>query len=222
MKRSIWILLLVGAAVTLAQSAHSDGNQYSTEPKLNPTDYDIAGAWVSSSPAIPGVYSVPFLGTQTITPSDLSGKRFNLIGDAGNGDPTFVGLFPDVDRIPAGVGTYVRTGPRSYRFTFLSYFVKSPPPGSFDRGEVRYFWVNSGTVEFVNSNTRIDKGILSFYSNADLPNVVFPPFGINGLHDQDQDDDGFADAGEVPFLCLPFEIICKRVPMTEPCTPSSP
>lgn len=222
MKRPIWIFVLAGAAAVLVQSVQSDEDEYSALRKPNPTDYDISGAWVCSSPAIPGVYLLPFLGTQTITPCDPSGKRFNLMGDAGNGDPTFAGLFPDVDRIPAGVGTYVRTGPRTYRFTFVSYFVKSPPPGSFDRGEVRYFWVNSGTVEFVDKNTRIDKGNLSFYSNADLPDVVFPPFGIDGLRDQDKDDDGFADPGEAPFLCLPFEVLCKRVPLAEPCTPSAP
>ena len=42
---------------------------------------------------------------------------------------------------------------------------------------------------------RNSSGNLSFYSNVDR----------DGLLDQDADDDGFADDGEVPFVCLPWE-----------------
>jgi len=38
-----------------------------------------------------------------------------------------------------------------------------------------------------------------------------PPLGIFGVHDQDKDDDGFADAGEEPFFsATDFEITFKR------------
>jgi len=44
---------------------------------------------------------------------------------------------------------------------------------------------------------------LPFHSRY-RPDLVVPPLGTFGVHDQDKDDDPFADEGEVPFplLCL--------------------
>ncbi len=42
------------------------------------------------------------------------------------------------------------------------------------------------------------------------------------MHDQDLDDDGLPDPGQVPFLCVPFEINMKRFAVMEPCTPPAP
>jgi len=175
---------------------------------------DIAGSWVGSSPPIPGFYSIPLLVKESVSPTDPSRKRFTAVSLPQNGDATLGGLFPDADQIPDSVGTYVRMGPRTYRFTSSAHFVKSPPPGTFDRSEVLYFWTLSGTVECLDARTRRTRGVLSFYSNVDRPDLIVPPLGILGVHDQDKDDDGLADEGEVPFFSsTDFEVTYKRLPL---------
>ena len=179
--------------------------------------HDVAGAWIGNSPAIPGIYSVPLVGTVSVSPTDPSGKRFTAVIQAVNAEVTFGGLFPDAERHPDSVATYVRSGPGSYRFTWMVYFVKSPPPGVFERGEILYFWTFSGPVEFLDANTHKLTGVLSVYSNVDRPDLVVPPLGIFGVHDQDKDDDGFADEGEAPFFLLTdFAITFKRLPLMAP------
>jgi hypothetical protein len=77
--------------------------------------------------------------------------------------------------------------------------------GRFVRPGQVLFWTFTGTVECLDANTRKSTGFLAFYSNVDRPDLVVPPLGIFGVHDQDKDDDGFADAGEAPFLSLPLK-----------------
>jgi hypothetical protein len=216
MKRGPRIVTLVGiiaASLTVwAESSQSQGRS-----RLPPADYDIAGAWVGSSPPIPGFYSNPLLGTVSVTPTDPSRKRFAAVIQAVNAEVTFGGLFPDAERHPDSVATYVRSGPRTYLFTWIVYFVKSPPPGVFERAEMLYFWTFSGAVEFLDANTHKLTGLLSVYSNVDRPDLVVPPLGIFGVHDQDQDDDGFADEGELPFVSFAdFAITFKRLPLMTP------
>ena len=201
---------LVGLLITMASLP-------SWAASSNESGYDIAGAWVGHSPPIPGFYSVPLLGTVSVSPTDPSRRQFTAVIQAVNAEVTFGGLFPDAERHPDSVATYVRSGPGTYQFTWMVYFVKSPPPGVFERPEVLYFWTFSGTVAFLDANTHKLNGVLSVYSNVDRPGLVVPPLGIFGVHDQDQDDDGFADAGEVPFVSLTdFEITFKRLPLMAP------
>ena len=187
---------------------------------LPPPACDIAGTWVGTSPVIPGIYSIPLLITASVTPTDPFGKRFTAVIAAVNGDATFAGLFPDADRVLRdSVATYVRSDPGTYRFTVVQYFVKSAPAGSFDRGQILYFSTLSGMVECLDATTLRQSGMLSVYSNVDRPGLIVPPLGIFGVHDQDKDDDGFADEGEVPFLFLPFDLTYKRLPLLTATTP---
>ena len=211
MKRIKWTVALVALGITVASlSLWSNDNR----KHLPVSVCDLAGAWVGSSPAIPGFASVPILSTKSVTATDPSGHRFTAVIQPVNvGNAIAFGPFPDADHFSEGVGTYVRSGRRTYQFTWVDYFWKSPPAGPPDRGQVLYFWTYSGTLEFVDANTTKLSGNLSFYSNVDRP----------GVHDQDQDDDGFADEGEEPFVCLgPWEWTYKRVPVMEPCPPQAP
>lgn len=193
MKRML-ILLTTLVALAIGASAQS------------PT-CDIAGAWVGSSPAIPGFYNIPLLVTISFVPIDTTGKRFTAGGGgAANGDNTFGGTFPDADQNTAGAWILVRSRMGMYQFTATTYFTKSPKPPNFDRGEILYFWTLSGTAECPDANTLTLRGMLSLYSNVDRP-----PF-----HDQDKDNDGFADAGEVPFYYAPWQLTYKRLPLMTP------
>ena len=109
------------------------------------------------------------------------------------------------------------------------YFAKPPGPGTvfgtFDRGQVLYFFVNSGTLELEDANTMVSENTLAFYSKVDrgpVDDPIFNMWGITELHNQDKDNggigDGLPDAGEVPFACLPpEESITKRLPLLAPC-----
>lgn len=210
MKRITWIIILVGLAIAVATPqvwAQNDRTRGST--------CDPAGSWVGTSPPLPPFYKLPTLGTQTITPIDPTGKRFTIVVQPTTGDSTFVGLFPDADQIRDSVGILVRTGPRTFRSTTTMYFVKSQTPGSIERSQVIYFWTSSGTIECV-GDTLVGTGMMKVYSNVDRPGLIVPPLGIFGVHDQDKDDDGFADPGEVPFFSAPFGGPMKRLPLMEP------
>ncbi len=209
MRRSTWTIAVIGLGAVLGSPPSWARNARSGS--LPADSCDIAGSWVGNSPPLPGIYSIPLLIKESVTPTDPSGRIFTGVVLPVNGDSTFSGIFPDADQGPAGVATYVRSGPRSYRFTWLAHFVKSPGPGVFDRGEILYFWTLRGTVQCLNANTRTVTGVLSFYSDVNRPELVVPPLGIFGVHDQDTDDDGFADPGETPFYAGEFGLTFKRL-----------
>ena len=210
MKRSVWVISLVALALVASPLWAQ------AKPAMPPSACDPAGTWIGTGPPIPGFYDVTLIVTLNISPTDNTGKRFTGIAADANGDPTFGGLFPDADRISPGVTTAVRSSPGAFQATSIIYFTKSSPPGSFNRGQVLYFEYSSGTLTCPDGNTLVANGFLSVYSNVDRPDLVVPPLGIFGVHDQDKDDDGFADAGEAPFLRVPWTITYKRVPLLAP------
>jgi len=232
MKSWIWIMAVVGLGLTLGATPVQPGNEQAMDGKaLPPAAYDIAGVWLGSGMAIPGVYTQPLVTSTVITPSDPSGHRFTCMMQGINGDPAFMGLFPDATQLATQVGTIVRTGARTYEFTSIQYFMKPPGPGTvfgtFDRGQVLYFFVNSGTMELQDANTLVTEMTLAFYSKVDRGAVVhevFNSWGITELHNQDKDNggsgDGLPDEGEVPFVCFPPEkSTTKRLPMLATPTP---
>lgn len=235
MKRIIRFAAIVGLSITFGStSLPAVDKQVTNATNLPPAAFDIAGVWLGSAPAIPTVYTQPLVTTTVITPTDPSGHRFTYVAQGVNGDPTFMGLFPDATQLATQVGTIVRTGARTYDFTSIQYFSKPPGPGTvfgtFDRGQVLYFFVSSGTIELQDANTMSTVETLAFYSKVDRGEVVHPVFnmwGITELHNQDKDNggigDGLPDAGEVPFVCFPPErSTTKRLPLLAPCAPVGP
>ena len=231
MKRSIWITTVVGLGLTWGAIPL----QARTDAGLPPAAFDIAGVWLGRFPAISGVYTQPLVTTAVITPTDPSGQRFTYVAQGINGDPAFMGLFPDATQLATQVGTIVRTGARTYSITSVQYFWKPPGPGTtdfgtWDRGQVLYFFVSSGTIELQDANTMKEVSTLAFYSKVDRGPVDHPLFnmwGITELHNQDKDNggigDGLPDEGEVPFVCFPpEEAITRRLPTMAPCTPVGP
>lgn len=230
MKRKIWIFAIAGLSLTLGSTSLLAADKHVRHAKnLAPAAFDIAGVWLGTGVAIPGVYTQPLVITTVITPADPSGHRFTWVAQGVNGDPAFMGLFPDATQLATQVGTIVRTGARTYSFTAIQYFSKPPGPGTvwgtFDRGQVLYFFVSSGTIELQDANTLVTENTLAFYSKVDRGEVVHPVFnswGITELHNQDKDNggigDGLPDEGEVPFICFPPErSTMKRLPLLASC-----
>jgi hypothetical protein len=133
-----------------------------------------------------------------------------------NAEPTFGGLFPDADSWVELPGIFVRSGPRTYQYSQIGYAVKLSYP---DRGQMLYMCVMSGRAEFIDEDTVKETGTGAVYSAVDRPELIVPPLGINGVHNQDKDHDGLPDLGEKPFLCVPFDMTMKRFPLMAPCTP---
>jgi len=223
MKCSIWITAIIALGVALLVSTPMTAKDDHNTPAAA---FDIAGVWMGSDPAIPDVYTQPLLTTTVVTPADPSGHHFTYVAQGINGDPTFMGLFPEATQLATQVGTMVRTGPRTFATTAAQYFVKPPGLGTtqfgtWDRGEVQYFFVSSGTVTMLDANTQQEEGTLAFYSKVDRTEVdpMFTSiFGITELHNQDQNNDGLPDAGEVPFVCFPSSALTKRLPLMQPCS----
>ena len=211
MKRNTWIFILLGLAIVVASPQ--------LQAQINKTPgftCDIAGAWVGSTPPIPYLYSIGQVITATITPTDPTGKRLADRSQSVNLDPTTGGMFPDANRASESMATYVKIGPETYQFTMITYLMKSPPPGVFERDQILYFFTMNGKAKCLDANTMKLTGTVSNWSNVDRPDLVFPPFGIYGVHDQDKDDDGLPDAGEVPIVSYPFEVTFKRLPQMRP------
>jgi hypothetical protein len=232
LRLSTWTTAVIGLGLTLvAPSLAAAAKPVMAATELPPAAFDIAGVWLGMGAPIPGVYAQPLTTTTVITPTDPSGHRFTWVAQGVNGDPTFMGLFPDATQLATQVGTIVRTGARTYDFTAIQYFSKPPGSGTvfgtFERGQVLYFFVNSGTIELQDANTMSTVSTLAFYSKVDRGVVVHPLFnmwGITELHNQDKDNggigDGLPDAGEMPFLCFPPErASTKRLPLLAPCGP---
>jgi len=182
MKRSTWIIILVVLGIVVASPpllrAH-DGH-----------DCDIAGAWVGNSPPIPGIYTRTLITTNTITPTDPTGKRFAGVGQPANPP------FSQAEFNPDGIVTYVRSGPRTFQFTMIAYTVKADWP---ERSQITSFFTFSGTAECTDANTLALNGMISLYDKS-----------------MDSNDDGLPDPGAQPYFRAPWVFIFNRLPLMTP------
>lgn len=201
--------------VGMAQCPNLGGNFHRFLP---PARCDLRGTWIGSLPPF-----LPELGDQTaivaatITPLDIFSCQLNASLHPFNPEFTFGGAFPQATAgSPNSYGVYRRVDRDNYEVTLRSYFVKAPAEGVPIRGQVQYWTVIRGTAECVDSDTQRLNAVFSLYSNVDDPDLVIPPLGIDGVHDQDGDDDGFEDPGEAPIFSGLLPIIFKRVTVEAP------
>lgn len=175
----------------------------------------IAGIWIGSSPPfLPDLGDQALIFSETITPIDDTCQRYSTVLSPINPELTFGGLFPEAEAASDLYGMLLREDPDRYRLLLAAtYFTAPPPAGLPIRGPVIYFWTYTGTVTCLDQacSEKIQEGTLSLYSNIDDPARVFPPLGISGVGDQDADDDGFADPGEVPIFAAPFPLASRRL-----------
>lgn len=149
----------------------------------------------------------PLLIQESLIPVDPAGMKLSYT--AGFPNPgLFMPFAPNTDSNGLGIGTFVRTGPRVYKFTIIAHAAEALPQGTPGRALLRWFWVYSGTAECLDDNTMVKKGTFAIFSFIDVPEM--------GIHDQDKDRDGFPDPGELPIQSLPWELIAKRVRVQEP------
>ena len=197
-KRTVALLGIAGIAVAvLAVTIGAHG-----KPDDKGPGSCLAGSWMLVWDVPPGVE--PLVGTETLTPTDPTGKRLVYWSAAVNPMFALVPWYPESDFAGDAVGTFVRTAPNSYDFTIVCHLGKSQ--GLDARGEVQYFWVFSGTALCSDENTMVKTGTLAFFS-------------------ADQDDnpqDGLPDDGEGPFFCIPVQWVSKRVPVIPPYDPVLP
>jgi len=129
----------------------------------------IAGAWT-----ILGQNTIV-----TISPEDQQSATGFWYATHINMDPTAGGAIPDATSVPACIGKYVRTGPNTWQYTGVAYFLKDTKPQStilnIDVVGGTITMTTPGKIEWTKTNM--------FYLGA-----------------QDKDHDGLPDVGEKPIL----------------------
>jgi hypothetical protein len=125
-----------------------------------------------------------------------------------NPDPVLFGMFPDVTTRTDSVGTWLRTGPNTWDYTYIGYGTTGTHEPGY--GDVVWMLVYRGTATATDADTIVATGRAEVYSGRD--DASHPMFGA--LHDQDTNPrDGFPDADEVPIFSTDYEVPEMRMPM---------
>jgi hypothetical protein len=214
-KKTMTILLVTSLVVCWIVAGQLRGEDDVTPPAGQTRVVNIAGTWIGKFPTENSPYQIPLIVTETLTPIDLTG-RFAYVMRMLNSDFTFTGMFPQTNSVTDLVGEAVRTGPDTYELSVIGCGVKKPAledVGWADRGQIQYIWILSGSAICVDEDNVEHDLMLSLYSGIDNPDFAFPwnPGEPFPLHDQDIDDDGLPDEGEVPIFSAPFSHVSKRV-----------
>ena len=195
-------------ASVVAASAIAGGNDKVADD-VQQFGHGCAGVWIGNL-FDPDALGTEFLTVVDITPLDAFGIRMSYRLEPINPlGPLAPGVFDDATVVPDGHGVLHRRGRNSYEGRVIAYVSGPPDLAAFTRGEIQWFFVIEFTAD-CEDDTLTEAGLLHAYSAIDDPNIVFPPLGIMGVHDQDQDQDGFPDPGEKPLVTLPFEATAKR------------
>jgi len=149
--------------------------------------------------------------SDTLIPLDPAGNRLAYRGSITN-PSLWTPFAPNSAVLGTIVGTFVRNGPRAYKFTLIMHAAEAQPVGTPGRARRTTFAVASGSAECVKENTLSMKGTFAVFSAIDVPEM--------GIHNQDKDYDGFPDADETPIVSLPIELVSKRVQVKEPYPPT--
>jgi hypothetical protein len=214
-KRTIAIMLVTGLLICWIVSGQIRGSDETIAPVGQMNVFNIAGTWFGKFPIENSPYQIPLIVTETLTPIDLTG-RFSCVMRMLNSDFTFTGMFPETNSVSDLVGEAVRTGPDTYQLSVVGCGVKKPAiedAAWADRGQIQYIWVLSGKAICIDENNVEHDLMLSLYSGIDNPDFAFPwnPGELFPLHNQDIDNNGLPDEGEIPIFSAPFSHVSKRV-----------
>jgi N-acetylneuraminic acid mutarotase len=169
--------------------------EYDPSSDLGPR---LDGAWIVAAPTPLGGKAVH---TVFITAQDADGLRYTVVMAHAECSPSVWGTFPEVTKKADMVGMVVKTGPATSMGTLIGYGIKA---GELEE-ELIYIQVASFEGTLVDENTLELTATQSFY-----------------LPEQDADGDGFPDEGELPVLCTPYSVPCRRVTLVPMCVPESP
>jgi hypothetical protein len=140
-------------------------------------------------PSGPYIYASGQRYAEIIIPNDPAGNTITIIGPYLVVDPTLGRMFPEADNRLECVGRGVRTGPYTWHNSYIQYASKGQ--------EIQFILLFSADVTFSEDGETMD-----MYYTAE----IFLP-------EQDADNDGFPDEGEVPFFAGSGGHTLKRVPM---------
>lgn len=179
------------------------GGLHGGGPVATVEEYDtvgprLDGAWIVAAPTPLGGKAVH---TVFMTAQDADGLRYTVVMAHSECSPSVWGNFPEATKKADMVGMAVKTGPTTSKGTLIGYGVKA---GELEE-EVVYIQVASYEATLVDENTLELSATQSFY-----------------LPEQDADGDGFPDEGQLPVLCTPYTVPCRRVTLVPMCVPESP
>ena len=140
-------------------------------------------------PSGPYIYASGQRYAEIIIPNDPAGNTITMIGPYLVVDPTLGGMFPECDNRLEAVGRGVRTGPYSWHGSAMQYGSKGQ--------EIQFILLFSGDETFSE-----DGETMEMYYTAEVY-----------LPEQDADNDGFPDEGEVPFYAGSGSHTLKRMPI---------
>ncbi len=147
----------------------------------------------------------PAIIQETFTLLDLAGEKLAYRQRYVNGDPTWLGMYPEADNQSDLVGEAMKTGLNTYEYRIIGYGFKTQPA---NRGQLQYIFVSNGTITLIDRDTRQATDVYLTLFSADKD--VAPA-------------DGFPDEGAEPDLCIgPVGGVVKRVQMLPPCVPPPP
>ena len=169
--------------------------EYDPSSDLGPR---LDGAWIVAAPTPLGGKAVH---TVFITAQDADGLRYTVVMAHSECSPSVWGTFPEATKKTDMVGMAVKTGSTTSKGTLIGYGVKA---GELEE-EVVYVQVASYEATLVDENTLELTATQSFY-----------------LPEQDVDGDGFPDEGQLPVLCTPYSVPCRRVTLVPMCEPTPP
>jgi hypothetical protein len=182
------------------------GGLHDGEPVATVEEYDpssdhgprLDGAWIVAAPSPLGG---KILHASFFTAQDADGLRYTVVMEHSECSITVWGTFPEATKKTDMVGMAVKTGLTTLKGTVVGYGVKA---GELEE-ELVYIEVGSYEGTLIDENTLELTATQSFY-----------------LPEQDADGDGFPDEGELPVLCTPYMIPCRRVTLVPMCVPESP
>ena len=159
----------------------------------------MQGAWVGNFAG--GPWDTPLIMLNTLTPLDPAGKKMAYVMHWVNADPTLRNPdFEEADYASDLVGQAVQTAPGTYDFSLVGYGVHEQPG---DRNEILYIIGINGTLTCEDDANITTDVTLSVYTA-----------------DQDADQDGLPDEGEVPQCIGPNDLgSAERIPLMPPCEP---
>jgi hypothetical protein len=159
-------------------------------------DWSPVGTWILTVELSTGTMRM----LESVHAQDLSGRHFGGILKQVNVNPTYFGLFPEVD---SGDEMYItqmiRIGPDSFESTSLTYGI-SKEEGS--QATTKIIIVVNTQWKMTGPHTIKGNGTVALY-----------------LAEQDADGDGLPDEGEAPTTCLPFPFMAKRLHVMPLCEP---
>lgn len=197
--------LVTAAVIVLAAILLTTSWSVVTGQSGDPDEVDPPGIWTGRQTRGPA-------GEEQMAWVEVIGEEKNgmstVVMKLPNPDPALFGMFPNATTRTDSVGTWLRTGPNTWDYTYIGYGTTGTHDPGY--GDVVWMLVYRGTATAIDANTIVATGRAEVYSGRDDPE--HPLFGP--IHDQDTDPrDGFPDADEAPLFSADFEVTEMRMPM---------